>query len=193
MRSRKGLRIGSEGMALPAVMAMLVVMTIIGAGMYQLVQSTIGVSGSYFRKASVSGVASSQASLIMETIADSIPEGAVRAAPGLIINDPDNVFQQMTGGATASDYAYLPCDPGDGADCLPDFEYRYGSVVAYGDVDFVQAIPLDGGSIEFASAYDGVGQGQTLGSSFVVENHVRIVAIDERSGARTEVRYIATR
>lgn len=178
-------------MALPAVMAMLVVMTIIGAGMYQLVQSTIGVSGSYFRKATVSGVAKAQASLIMETIANSIPEGTIVLAPGLKVNNPGFVFDQMTGAAL--DYSGEPCPPADGPQCQPDFEYTYGSVTAFGDVDFIQAIALSGGSIEFASAYDGVGAGQTLGSSFIVENHVRIVAIDNRSGARTEVRYIATR
>ncbi len=175
-----------RGFALMITMVLLVVMTIIGLGMYKLVQSTIGVSAGYQRKAVTRAVAAAHGALAMETIAGSVTAGTLVQTPGLTVVD-SNVLNEILG-FNSPDYSDSP-DPSS-PNFAPDFQLTLGKVTAYGDVDFMQAIPLTGGSIEFASAYDGVGQGQTLGSSYLIEQGVTIIAVDP-TGARTEVRFVA--
>ncbi len=179
-------------MALAMAVIMLLVMTIGVMGIWKLVDSIIGVSASYYRKTTTRGAAVAQSGMLMETIANSITAATVAPTPGLIIlEDIDKLYQELSGGGFAGiDYSDSP-DP-DSPNFNPDFRYTIDNIEVYGDVDFAQRIPLSGGSIEFASAYDGVGQGQTLGSSFVIQNHVRVIAVDP-SGARTEVRFMAVR
>ena len=172
-----------SGMALMAVMVMLVIMTTIGVGMYKLVQSSIGVSGSYFRKATTRGMAVAAGSMMMSTVADSVRYGAITAPTLLVRGSLDPMLDILA--ANGNDIL------SDTPENNPDFTFTVDNFVTGVDVDFMHTIPLAGGSIEFASAYDGVGQGQTLGSSFLIEDSVQIVTRDTRSGARTVINFVA--
>ncbi len=174
---------GQSGMALMAVMAMLVIMTVIGTGMYKLVQTSIGVTSGFSRRATTRSVAVAHASLVFDSITASVVQGAVQLPPGLILNDL-NVLRDMTG------------QPGnniqlDSAELNPDFSYSFGGITSRIDVDFLQAVPTAGGSVEFASAYDGIGNGQALGAGFLIENQVNVTATDA-SGAKTNLRFLVT-
>lgn len=175
------------GMAMVAVIMVLLVMTTLGMGMYKLVSSTIGVSGGFYRKATTRSVAVATGSMVMETIATSITSGTTVPAPGLSAVDTlTNIYKEMTPNNGVFDDSADPSSPA----FAPDFRFTLGGITAFADVDFLQAVPVAGGSIEFASAYDGVGHGQALGSGFLIENQVRIIAVDSY-GSRTEVRFIA--
>lgn len=173
-----------SGMALLAVMIMLVIMTTIGVGMYKLVQSTIGVSGAYFRKATTRGIGVAAGSMMMSTIADSVRYGDVTAPTMLTVPGWAEPMLDMLA-AGGNDILT------DSPEFHPDFVMDVGDFIAEVDVDFMQTIPLAGGSIEFASAYDGVGQGMTLGTSYVIEDSVQILARDKKSGARTIINFVA--
>ena len=176
-------RDGQSGMALMAVMAMLVIMTIIGTGMYKLVQTSIGVTSGFSRRATTRSVAVAQASLVFETVSVSVTTGTIVLMPGLLQSNPDALKDMY--GAAGNDIAL------DSTTLNPDFTYTMGRITARADVDFMQAIPTAGGSIEFASAYDGIGNGQALGAGFLIENQVNITATDP-SGARTNLRFVVT-
>jgi hypothetical protein len=171
-----------SGMALVAVMVMLVIMMTIGTAMYKLVQSTIGVSGSYYRKATTRGVGVAAASMLVSTVADSVRYGDVTAPTQLQVGSTSPMFDMLA--AEGNDIL------SDTAESSPDFTFNVGDYVATADVDFMQTIPLAGGSVEFASAYDGVGQGMTLGTSFVIEDSVQILSRSTVSGARTIINFV---
>jgi hypothetical protein len=188
-KTNKGVLLNQRGMALIAVMFMLVVMTIIGMGMYKLIESTIGVSASYNRKAQTRMMAVAHGSLVMDTIANSVIAGNLILSPGLEAGKPAADILANLMGSDGNNY-------GDSAvlghpNFAPDFILRRGNIISYADVDFVQSIAMSGGSIEFASAYDGVGQGQTMGSSFLIQQSVHIVSYDERTGTKSEIRFMA--
>lgn len=188
-----------NGMAMLTVIMMMTVMMVIGTGMYVMVRNIIGISASYYKRETTRSVAYAAAGLTMDTISQSITDSTVAPAPGLeVVN---GTWEDLMGSDGNDNITDMP-DPttinlaSGGAVFSPDFHYGFSCgfagcpVDAYVDVDFLSMTPLTGGSIEFASAYDGVGQGQTLGSSFLITELVKVIAVDNRGG-RTAIRYFA--
>lgn len=188
-----------SGMAMLTVMIMLAVMSVIGVGMFNMVRNVIGVTAGYQKRETTRSVAWAAAALTMDSISQSITDSTLSPASGLeIVNGSWEDLMGADGNDNISD---MP-DPSVvniyqfGATFMPDFHYGFGcgilgcAIDAYVDVDFLQMTPLTGGSIEFASAYDGVGQGQTLGSSFLITEMVSVIAVDKKGG-RTAVRFFA--
>jgi hypothetical protein len=175
------------GIALFAVIAMLLIMTTVGLGMYKLVSGTIATSAAFHKKTTTRGVAVATAGMVMDAIASSITAGTIVAPSVLNLSDP-NVMLDLYGDPDSDIVT-------DTATSNPDFTYtvnhQYGQIVATADVDFQQSIPMAGGAIEFASAYDGVGAGQTMGSSFLISEAVKVIATDQGSGARTVINFVA--
>jgi hypothetical protein len=177
------IRQNNSGMAMLAVIIMILVMTTVGVGMYQLVQSSIAVTGGFYHRATTRSVSVASGALVMETIANSITGGTVIKS-NLLTQVDSNVLADILG-SIGSDIAT------DTPDSSPDFEYQVGQIRSRVDVDFLQAIPMSGGAIEFGSAYDGIGNGQTLGSGFLISEYVQIVTTDLASGSKSVIRYIA--
>lgn len=196
-----------NGMAMLTVIMMMAVMAVIGTGMYSMVRNVIGVSTAYHKRETTRSVAYAAAGLTMDTISQSITDSTIAPAPGLV--SLNATWEDLMGSSGNDNIGDMP-DPtvvnlaSLGATFAPDFFYgaignactigntnpSNCAINAYVDVDFMQMTPLTGGSIEFASAYDGVGQGQTLGSSFLITELVRVVAVDNKGG-RTQIRYFA--
>lgn len=174
---------GQSGMALIAVMSILIVMTVMGTGMYKLVQTSVGVTSGFARRATTRSVAVAQASLLFETVAVSVTSGTIVLMPGLLQTNAGALKDMY--GQTGNDIAL------DSTSLNPDFTYNLGGITARADVDFLQSVPTSGGSIEFASAYDGIGNGQALGAGFLIENQVNITATDSMGG-RTNLRFVVT-
>ena len=174
-----------SGVIMIAVVVMLLIMTIMAASIYNMLSTTIGISGGFSRKAATRSVAATQASLVMEMVAVAVTSGTLPNVSGLTVNDP-GVMMDLLAGAGNDIMTDTP-------DNNPDFTYvantANGTINARADVDFLQTIPIAGGSIEFASAYDGVGNGQTMGSAFLVENYVHIQSTDS-FGSRSELRFV---
>lgn len=188
-----------RGMAMLTVILMLTVMSVVGVGMFNMVRNVLGVSAGYQKRESTRSAAYAAAGLTMDSISQSITDSTLAPAPGLEIVNA--TWEDLVGADGNDNISDIP-DPSvinvasAGSFFAPDFHYGFGcgfggcAVDAYVDVDFLQSTPLTGGSIEFASAYDGVGQGQTLGTAFLITEMVKVVAVDA-NGGRTAIHYFA--